>query len=241
LLFSSTNYQICRISLIPWWLMKSYGQRCPLARGLDVIGDRWTLLVIRELLLGPRRYTDLLDGLPGVGTNILAARLADLQAAQVITRRTLPPPTAVTVYELAEAGEALRPAINALSGWGEQYGAPANDAQAARPAWILLGALRRGIKLEPGRSCELRVGRDAFALTGTPERPSVVAGSAQSPDAVITLEPDLLYALATRRMTPRAVRRHIEIEGDRDVAEQVLTALSGAAASSPTAAARAPS
>jgi DNA-binding HxlR family transcriptional regulator len=61
--------------------MKSYGQRCPLARALDVIGDRWTLLIVRELLLGPRRYTDLFDGLPGIGTNILAGRLEDLQAA----------------------------------------------------------------------------------------------------------------------------------------------------------------
>ena len=108
--------------------MKTYGQRCPLARALDVVGERWTLLVLRELQLGPRRYTDLLDGLPGVGTNILAARLADLQAAQLIAKRTLPPPTAVTVYELTEAGRALVPSIRALSEWGEQHGAPATDA-----------------------------------------------------------------------------------------------------------------
>src|ERR1043166_2696068 len=77
--------------------MKSYGQRCPVSRALDVVGDRWALLVLRELELGPKRYTDLLDGLPGVGTNVLSARLRDLEAAGVIVKRTLPPPTPVTV------------------------------------------------------------------------------------------------------------------------------------------------
>jgi len=209
--------------------VKSYGQRCPLARALDLIGDRWTLLVVRELLLGPRRYTDLLDGLPGVGTNILAARLADLQAAELVTKRTLPPPTAVTVYELTQAGRALAPSVRALSGWGEQHGAPASDTQAARPAWVLLSVARRESTLGDGRSAELRVGRDVFELTGTGNEVSVAAGSARSPDAVITIEPDVFYALATRRITPRVARGRVEVAGDSGVAGQVLDGLSGAA------------
>src|SRR2546423_7781071 len=91
------------------WSVKRYGQRCPVARALDVIGERWTPLIVRELLLGPRRYTDLQDALPGVGTNILAARLAYLQSNGVIAKRTLAPPTPVVIYELTEAGEALAP------------------------------------------------------------------------------------------------------------------------------------
>src|SRR5258708_2144672 len=87
--------------------MKRYGQACAIARALDVVGERWSLLLVRELTFGPRRYRDLATGLPGIPSNVLAGRLKDLQAAGVITRRTLPAPTDVTVYELTDAGRAL--------------------------------------------------------------------------------------------------------------------------------------
>jgi DNA-binding HxlR family transcriptional regulator len=209
--------------------VKTYGQRCPLARALDLIGERWTLLVVRELLLGPRRYTDLLDGLPGVGTNILAARLAALQAAELIVKRTLPAPTAVTVYELTDAGRALGPTVRSLSAWGEQHGAPAADEQVVRPGWILLSVARRASRLEAGRSCELWVGGDVFELTAADGELSVAAGSAPSADAVVTMAPDVFYALATERLTARAARKQVEVEGDASVAAGVLEALSGAA------------
>jgi DNA-binding HxlR family transcriptional regulator len=211
--------------------VKSYGQRCPLARALDLIGERWTLLVVRELLLGPRRYTDLLDGLPGVGTNILAARLADLQAAELVGKRALPPPTAVTVYELTEAGRSLASSIRALSEWGEQHAAPATEDQVVKPAWILMSAARRGSKLDVGDSCELRVGRDVFELTGTGGELSVAATSSRSRDAVVTIEPGLLYALATRRITPQAAGQRVEVNGDPSIAARVLQGLSGCASS----------
>src|SRR5579859_339176 len=130
--------------------MKRYGQRCPVARALDVIGERWTPLIVRELLLGQRRYTDLLEALPGVGTNILAGRLADLQAKGVVVKRALPPPTPVAVYELTEAGEALAAVINALRTWGEQYAPAPKPDDAARPAWIIQGAASRPSRLQAG-------------------------------------------------------------------------------------------
>src|SRR6266853_819660 len=102
--------------------MKHYEQACAIARALDVVGDRWSLLLVRELTLGPRRYRDLATGLPGIPSNVLAARLKDLQAAGVITRRTLPAPTDVTVYELTGAGRALQPALSELLHWGLRYG-----------------------------------------------------------------------------------------------------------------------
>lgn len=170
-----------------------------------------------------------MDGLPGVATNILAARLADLQAAELVGKRALPPPTAVTVYELTEAGRALASSIRALSEWGEEYAAPATEDQVVRPAWILLSAARRGPQLEVGSSCELRVGRDVFELTGTDGELSVAATSARSPDAVITIEPDLLYALATRRITPQAARKRAGVNGDGGIAARVLEGLSGCA------------
>jgi DNA-binding HxlR family transcriptional regulator len=210
--------------------VKSYGQRCPLARALDLIGERWTFLVVRELLLGPRRYTDLLDGLPGVGTNILAARLTALQAAGLVTKRALPAPTPATVYELTDAGTALRPTVRSLSEWGEQHGAPITDEQTARPGWILLSVARRGAQLQDGRSAELWVGRDVFELTAADGELSVAARRGSSADAVVTMEPDVFYALAVQRTTPHAARERVDVEGDPGVAAAVLDALSGAAA-----------
>lgn len=97
---------------------RRYGQFCPLAKALDVLGERWTLLIVRELLVGPKRYTDLRTGLPSLATDLLAARLHELQQAGVVTRRQVPPPTRATVYELTARGWALRPAIRELSRWG---------------------------------------------------------------------------------------------------------------------------
>src|SRR5215468_7322959 len=138
--------------------MKHYGQACAIARALDVVGERWWLLLFRELILGPRRYRDLATGLPGIPSNVLAARLKDLQAAGVITRHTLPAPIDVTVYELTGAGRALQPALKELLDWGLRYAlAPAQD-DAAQPGWGLLGAAGRPAALPVGQTCELRVG-----------------------------------------------------------------------------------
>src|ERR1044072_3938479 len=98
--------------------MKRYGQRCPPAIALDVVGERWTPLIVRELLLGPKRFTDLADGLPGIGTNILSSRLAGLLEHGVVEKHPLPRPTPVAVYELTDAGRALAPVLRELRTWG---------------------------------------------------------------------------------------------------------------------------
>src|SRR5262245_63048394 len=100
---------------------RSYRQYCAVARGLDVVGERWTLLIVRDLLVGPKRYTDLLDGLPGIGTNLLAARLRELEQGGVVRRTVLPPPAGSTVYELTEVGRALEPVVMALGRWGVRF------------------------------------------------------------------------------------------------------------------------
>src|SRR3712207_6674695 len=97
---------------------RSYDQFCALAKALDVLGERWTLLVVRELLLGPKRYSDLLEGLPGIGTNLLATRLKTLEANGLVARRRLPAPAASTVYELTDRGRGLEPALYELMRWG---------------------------------------------------------------------------------------------------------------------------
>ena len=134
--------------------MKHYGQACAIARALDVVGERWSLLLVRELTLGPRRYRDLATGLPGIPSNVLAARLKDLQAAGVITRRTLPAPTDVTVYELTDAGRALQPALNELLDWGLRYG-PEPSQDDVGPA-RLGTAWRRGPAGRTARRADLR-------------------------------------------------------------------------------------
>ena len=97
---------------------RQYRQFCPLAKSLDVLGERWTLLIVRELLAGPKRYTDLRDGLPGLATDLLATRLRELQAAGVIDRREVAPPTPATVYELTARGHELKPVITEIARWG---------------------------------------------------------------------------------------------------------------------------
>ena len=131
--------------------MKRYGQACTIARALDVVGERWSLLLVRELILGPRRYRDLAAGLPGIPSNVLAARLKDLQAAGVITRRTLPAPTDVTVYELTEAGRALQPALKELLDWGLRYGPEPSRDDAGQPGWALLASAAGRAHWPPGR------------------------------------------------------------------------------------------
>src|SRR5919198_3255075 len=100
---------------------RSYDQWCAVARSLDVVGERWTLLIVRDLLIGPKRYSDLLAGLPGIGTNLLAQRLRELEARGLVERSTLPPPAATNVYRLTATGAALEPVVHALGRWGFQF------------------------------------------------------------------------------------------------------------------------
>src|SRR3954449_5530110 len=99
--------------------MRSYGEYCAAAKSLDVVGDRWTLLIVRELLArGACRYTDLRAGLPGIATNLLADRLRELESAGIVEREDAPPPVATTLFSLTERGRALQPVISALGCWG---------------------------------------------------------------------------------------------------------------------------
>ena len=100
---------------------KSYNQYCGLAYALDRVGERWTLLIIRELSAGPRRFTDLLEGLPGISTNLLSERLKELDQQGMLRRRTLPPPAASSVYELTPLGQSLEKSLLELGRWGSQF------------------------------------------------------------------------------------------------------------------------
>ena len=213
--------------------MKRYGQRCPAAIALDVVGERWTPLIVRELLLGPRRFTDLADGLPGIGTNILTNRLAGLQEHGVVEKRTLPRPTPVAVYELTDAGRALAPVLRELRAWGARFGPAPRPGDAVQPAWIVQSAAGRNPRLAPGRICELRVGDDAFGLTGTDDGVDVRAGALPAPEAVVTVEPRLFLRLASGMIDPADATGQIEIKGDRGLAGDVVAMLAGSARQAP--------
>ncbi|MGW7365384.1 winged helix-turn-helix transcriptional regulator [Streptomyces sp. NPDC054841] len=121
---------------------RSYDQYCAAARALDAVGDRWTLLIVRELLAGPRRYTDLHADLPGVSTDVLASRLKDMERDGLATRRRLPAPASAFVYELTERGRALLPVVTALADWGAPELADRRPTDAVRAHWFAVPLLR---------------------------------------------------------------------------------------------------
>ena len=139
---------------------------CSVARALDVLGERWTLLIVRELLLGPKRFKDLMATLPAMGTNRLGERLKSLQAAGVIARRRLPPPAGVHVYELTESGERLRPAIYCLGAWGRELplepGLERDSARAELIALGLAGTSPPALSAELAETYEFAVGEERF-------------------------------------------------------------------------------
>jgi DNA-binding HxlR family transcriptional regulator len=174
--------------------VKSYNQYCPMAHALDLVGERWSLLIVRELLEeGPLRYTDLHGHLAGCGTNILAARLKDLEQGGVVRRRKLPPPAASTVYELTEYGEGLRAVLHQLAHWGARSLGPPEPKDSLEPGW-LAGVLR--IALPPTEACiEFRVDGDIAHVA----RGGAFPGSAVDPEAVVETNVQGFYHLLVDR------------------------------------------
>lgn len=209
---------------------RSYRQHCGLARALDVLGERWTLLVIRELSLGPKRFRDLMANLPGLGTNLLAARLKTLEAEGVLRKAVLPPPAGVSVYELTPRGEQLKPMLEGLALWGFELlpEEPADDA--VRAAWAAL-SMHAGAR--PEQLADLH---GTFAFTVDDERFhfAVRDGAAELHDGTPAADPDVhvttrlptFLALASHQLTPaRAVReKAISLRGDRRLLEKLLSA-----------------
>ncbi|QWQ44243.1 helix-turn-helix transcriptional regulator [Streptomyces sp. YPW6] len=191
---------------------RSYDQFDATARALDSVGDRWTLLIVRELLGGPRRYTDLHADLPGVSTDVLASRLKDMEQSGLALRRKLPPPSAASVYELTERGHGLLPVLTALAAWGAPALAERRPTDAVRAHWSalpLLGAVtgltREGIlevRLDEG-VFHLRVGGGAEFAPPGPEPYAAVYGygPADRPDARIVLGAEVCLELARGEAT----------------------------------------
>ncbi|MFF8971329.1 winged helix-turn-helix transcriptional regulator [Streptomyces sp. NPDC014995] len=205
---------------------RSYDQYCSAARALDVVGDRWTLLIVRELLAGPRRYTDLHADLPGVSTDVLASRLKDMERDGLAGRRRLPPPGAAYVYELTGRGRQLLPVLQALGAWGQAELGARRPTDAVRAHWFALPLLR-ALEGEEGL-VEVRLEEGDFHLfVGAQEGPVYGDGPAPGePDARLVLDVDTCTALAQGELgLPEAVRAgRIDVGGDGTLAKALREA-----------------
>ncbi len=208
--------------------MRSYGQYCSVAKALDVIGDRWTLLVIRELLLrGACRYTDLKNGLPGIATNLLADRIRELEAAGLIRREEAPPPVATTLVQLTQAGAELEPVLRALGWWGLRYMPGPADTDEFRSQWFTFPVDFFLTDRDPGAppaAVELRpAGGDPAIIEVSGGAVRTRLGAAGSPDLILAGRPQLIMALLTGQLTAAEVTaRGLVIDGDATVLGRVL-------------------
>jgi DNA-binding HxlR family transcriptional regulator len=212
---------------------RSYGQYCTVARALDVVGERWTLLLVRELSTGPKRFKDLLEGLPGIGTNLLANRLKRLEGDGIVRRATLPPPAGSNVYELTGLGESLEPVIVAFSRWGARLLDAPRAEDDLRAGWAAV-AMRSALGPGPagGRpgTYEFLIDGEAFHLRiGDGEEGERVAarqGSAPDPDLVVVGDAESFLAVASGRLSPEEAVESgaLRVEGEHEEDQEALLA-----------------
>ncbi len=201
---------------------RSYGQYCAIAKTLDLIGERWTLLLIRELAFGPKRYSDVLAGVPGMNTTLLAQRLRDLEADGIVAKRTLPPPAASTVYELTEMGIELAWALLPLVGWGARYAlGPRADDEYFRVEWPLLAlsaSMDPALIADVDATYEFRVGDSTGHVTIRAGRVRVGSGPAEAPDVTLTTDAETFVAVGTGKLAaPEAVASgRLTVDGEAE-------------------------
>jgi DNA-binding HxlR family transcriptional regulator len=196
-------------------MTKRYDEYCPVAHALGLVGERWALLVVLELMRGPKRYTDLAENLRGIGTNILASRLRDLEAGGVVAKRTLPPPAASKVYELTDYGRELRPVIRELALWGARtLGPPAHEDELF-PGWLANALDTVLAPRAPLGRFEFRVGEEVSSLVDG----DVLDGPVENPDVVVQGDPEGVYYMFIQRRLDC-----VRVEGDRGLLEELIAA-----------------
>ena len=199
---------------------RSYNQYCGIARALDLIGERWALLVIRELVLGPKRFTDLRRGLPDIATNVLSQRLRELEQDGIVTRRQLPPPAASNVYELTEYGQELVPIMLALGRWGASTLGARLPEQTLEPEWLAV-ALKAVYQPQAatGVSAEIRFDFGGAQFTCRLEDGGLELAPGAMGPADLTIETDAETLIGFLSGAPVPVHA----EGDRELLERLPT------------------
>ena len=207
---------------------RSYNQYCGLAYALDKVGERWTILIIRELITGPRRYKDLIEGLPGISTNLLATRLKSLEEDGLLQRRVLPPPAGSTVYELTPRGLGLEEAFIELGKWGSQF-VPLSTGEAAllnvgSYALTLKTFFRPELAQDIEETYELHVDDEVMQVRISGGKIDVEQGTAVNPDAVFQTDIASYLGLLQRQIQPdEAISQGlIQIEGDSEALNRFL-------------------
>jgi DNA-binding HxlR family transcriptional regulator len=214
--------------------MKRYGQYCPVAHALDLIGDRWSLLIVRELMLGHRRYTDLADALPGIGSNILTSRLRGLETACIVAKKKLPPPWAVTVYELTEHGRQLHIVLRSLAEWGAQTLGPPSPED----CWSMYAVhvrFRPDVAVDGMYEIRFEEG-DTISLHVHGGELTTVKQASEQPTLAVELAGETLHALIEGTTSIRAAvadgRAHIVV-GSQEELGQLVAMFAPTAAATP--------
>lgn len=207
--------------------MKSYDEYCAMAKALDVVGDRWTLLIIRELTFrGACRYTDLRNGLPGIATNLLADRLRELEQAGVVAREEAPPPVATTLFHLTPRGKELRPVLDNLARWGVPLMIEQRPGDAVRSHW-LAGALELMLSDRrpeaPPLTIELQTGDQPIVLEARNGEVHARLGSVDDADATLAGDPMPILGLLLGRIDlADAQARGLSYRGDPAVLDRIV-------------------
>jgi DNA-binding HxlR family transcriptional regulator len=208
---------------------RTYGEACAAAHALDLVGERWALLVVRELIFGPKRFSDLRAGLPHIGPNRLSERLRSLEAAGIVTKRRLGPPVGSAVYALTDWGQRLEPVLVELGRWGRH--SPSRDLDAHLGVDALMLALRADFDPDLGRDLTatwtLRFGTDAFAVRASNGHLEIHRGEAADPDATVTTDVASFTAVYTRRRTldDAIATGDLTVTGDAGTLRALLAAL----------------
>jgi DNA-binding HxlR family transcriptional regulator len=211
--------------------MRKFDQYCPMAHALSLVGDRWALLIVRELLHGPKRYTDLSNGLPGIGTNILATRLRDLESDGILQKRRLPPPAASTVYELTDLGAALDEPLYALARWGARTLGPPGPDEELYPEWGV-NALPSLFNAEAARGLTetyvLQVGDDVFSAVIQNGALRTAVGAVDGADVRAEMDMETFFGLSAGQLPPRQAVESgcVHLEGDVEAFERCFRVLS---------------
>lgn len=199
-----------------------YAQHCPLARAAEVVGQRWMLLVVRELLLGPKRFSDLRQRMPGVSSSVLADRLEQLEALGIAVQRALPPPTPAVLYELTASGRALLPVVISLARWGARFLGPPQPGDHFEPDWLRLGLVMIARRdPTPAVRCAVEIGGAeppvVFGVAGGPDGTRLLPEAGTADVRIRASSPLSLMAIASGLLAPgdALASGEIEVEGDR--------------------------